>query len=236
MANKKDTCTTGFLVSDLKAGSEIKLPDGVTLETLESIGQGQGINFWLSVGDEIEFPTLKDARIDVESFKKANGTTGYSLVARVFQKSLGDWTWMPISVLRKVPCSDYKEYLTQAQQDAFLAPLKDKDEATITAALEESDLKVDKDGKLYRLINEERLFFADYALGRELAARNKSDLGLYRELLGKKLTVVETVLLHKHEFGYNQATKQYVRLETFGGLLCFRFAEVVKPAKDKDKK
>lgn len=228
MANKKDTCTAGFKVTELVAGSQIKLPEGVTLETIESIGYGQGINFWLSPDDVIEFPKLEDARIDVESFKKDNGTLGYTLVGRVYLSSLNDWTWMPLSVLRKVPCNDYKEFLTKEQQDVFLAPHKEKTEDEIKALIEASGYNVSSDGRLYRPINEEREFFADYALGRELAARNKSDLQIYRSQAAKKLRVEKLVPLHKHEFGYNPASGKYVRLETFSGLLCYRFAEVAK--------
>ncbi len=227
MANKKDTCSTGFLLKDLGTDA-VKLPEGVTVEDLESIGQGQGISFWLTPGDGLEFPKLADARIDIEPFKKSNGTTGYALVARVYQKSLGDWTWMPLSALRKVPCNDYKEFLTEAAQATFLAPLEGKDEETILNAIKAKGLEVFKDGRLYRPVNEEREFFADYPLGRELAARNKSDLGLYRELCGRKFTVIDCVALHRHEFGYNKATGQAVRLDTFKGLLCFKFEEIVK--------
>ena len=229
MANKKDTCTQGFLVNDL--GKEgLNLPAGVTVETIESIGYGQGLSFWLSVNDVIEFPKLEELRIDLESFAKASGEKGYSLVGRVYLSSIQDYTWMPISILRKIPCNDYREYLTDAQSTSILAPLAGATEEAIKEALAGQGLLVDKDGKLYRPINEEQKFFANYALGRELAARNQSDIGIYRMLAGKKLKVKECVLLHRHNFDYNLTLKKYVRLDTFAALLCYVF-EYVAPKK-----
>lgn len=237
MANKADNCTTGYLVSDLHAGnSELKLPEGVTLDSIEDIGYGQGVNFWLSSGDIIEFPAKDKLRIDVEKFKKLNGDYGYTLVARVWISSYDDYTWMPLSILRRIPCNDYREYLTAEAQEALLAPMKGKPEAEISAFVEEKGFKAAEDGKLYKLIHEERDFFATYPLGREMAARNKSDLGVYREMAGRTIEVEEVKLLHKHEFAWNRELKKGVRLNTFTGIFCYRFKEDKTPKKTASKK
>ena len=237
MANKADNCTTGYLVSDLQTGnSELKLPEGVTLETIEDIGYGQGVNFWLSPGDIVEFPAKDKLRIDIEKFKKLNGDYGYTLVARVWISSYDDYTWMPLSILRRIPCNDYRDYLTAEAQEALLAPMKGKSEAEISAFVEGKGFKAAEDGKLYKLIHEERDFFATYPLGREMAARNKSDLGVYREMAGRTIEVEEVKLLHKHEFAWNRDLKKGVRLNTFTGIFCYRFKENKAPKKSTSKK
>lgn len=236
MANnvvKKDTCKAGMVLTEISADNADKVKEtfGITFEDINTIGQGSGLPFMMIMNDVILFPkTAAEARVDTRKFTTLAGKTAHTLVGRVWLKSLQDWDWLPLAILRRTPVKVYKKMLSSNDEIALqeqLPGVKDVD----TFLREKGIVKEEVSGvmKFFSVTREEEEFFKDYPLGRELAKSDSSDIDLYRSLVGRGLQHVDTKYLHKPAFEYNQETKRVKRLENDYGIVeLFKFRELKK--------
>jgi len=224
---KGDICKSGVTIQAIQKGDDITNKLGCSLEDINKIGKGQGLPFFIGKGHRLIFPAdKKSARVNVEEFEMTNGKKGRTLVGRAYCDSYQDWEWFPIAMLRRLPATDYRQYLTVDEQTAVAAALAKLNPDDRTSYLEEKGLVLGSDGKMFTVINEELEFFKDYPLGREFARRNICDLELYTSLIGREFVCEDLKVLHKHDFGLVDGKVK--RLETFSNIIVYKFKEITE--------